>query len=151
MRAASTLAAVVIVGVGFGLVGCSSTDTASTQNNVVLQEASGDAEIVLVAMHADWCGACERMGPEVMEAMGQIDAKSVKLVKADLTDRDNPAGKASLDAMGLGDLYKKNGGKTGVLYIVDADSGEVLGKLQGGRAKTETIVADVNAALADLG
>ena len=139
------------VGLVIALGGCSTapqstvTDRTQTQN-MRLAEGAGDAEIVIVAMHADWCGTCRVLGPELEEAVARLGDQPITVVKADLTDRDNPEGKATLFALGLDDLYRRNDGKTGVLYLVDADTGTVVGVLSG-RSDNEFIERTVRGAV----
>ncbi|MEM7756454.1 MAG: thioredoxin domain-containing protein [Planctomycetota bacterium] len=148
MRTVFGVAAVLVSGAVLGLSGCSTygSETASADTTKLAATNDG-AEVVLVAMHADWCGACTSLGPKVVAAASEMDGRGVKLVKADLTDRENPAGKATLETMGLGGLYAENKGKTGLVYILDADSGEVLGTIRGNSVTTASIVEDVSAAL----
>lgn len=144
-----------VVGLGGVLAGCGSTETAdsgaaaerTTIANARLAEAAGDAEVLVVAMHADWCGTCKALGPQVKEAMGRLGDAPIKFVKADLTEKSNPVGQQALTDFGLEDLYARNGGKTGVLYLVDAQTGEVIQRLAGVN-DDKVIEAAVRAAVA---
>ncbi|MFG0305055.1 MAG: thioredoxin family protein [Phycisphaerales bacterium JB040] len=145
-------AVVGVVGAVGGLSGCNAPPESTIVDrtpaqNARLAEGAGDAEIVIVAMHADWCATCRVLGPELDEAAARLGDQPITVVKADLTDRDNPEGKATLHALGLDDLYRRNNGKTGVLYLVDADTGAVVGVL-GGRSDGEFIERTVRGAVA---
>ncbi|MEN0020318.1 MAG: thioredoxin family protein [Planctomycetota bacterium] len=156
-----------VVGPGFALAGCvallagglaggcaasgSSAAAASGAAEMsTLQSAAGDAEVVVVAMHADWCGACQRLGPKIEQAAAGLSGQPVQFVKADLTNRDDPAAEATLSEWGLGRLYDDNRGRTGLAYVVDADTGEVLDTITAGQTP-EQISADVTRAIASAG
>ncbi|MEO0482935.1 MAG: hypothetical protein AAF138_04880 [Planctomycetota bacterium] len=126
------------------LSGCASDGSAASANeatdqadqmvavyNATLDQATGNAEVIGVAMHSDRCAACQTLGPKVTEAMAELNDDRVRLLKADYTDRDNPAAAATLANFGLSDLAEMNKGKTGVMYLVDAQTGEVLGRVGG--------------------
>lgn len=147
MRTMLSFGAAAVLGLVLGLAGCGSTETAAKNNTSALRAATGEAEVVLVEMWAEWCGACQRLDPQVAAAVEQMGDRPVRLVKADLTDRNGPAAEATLREMGLGGLYEKNSGKTGVVYIVNADTGEVMGEISGTRVTSAEIVARVSEAL----
>jgi len=105
-------------------------------HNATLDAMTGEAEVIGVAMHADWCGACQTLGPKVTEAMRQLD-----------DDRVHPVATSTLASFGLSGLEELNDGKTGVLYLVDAQTGEVLGRI-GGSVTVEQIRAQLAEALA---
>ncbi|MEL7473096.1 MAG: thioredoxin domain-containing protein [Planctomycetota bacterium] len=140
------------------LAGCSSTQTSSNYNdssyqsgtaqaqtaetynafNETLDNATGDAEIVAVAMHADWCGACKTLGPKVSQSLQSFTGEDqIDFRVADFTDRQNPAGEAMLNDIGLGELAEMNNGKTGLVYLVDAQTGDVFGRIQGANSIPE--------------
>ncbi|MEO1008242.1 MAG: thioredoxin domain-containing protein [Planctomycetota bacterium] len=118
------------------LAACSSgpatvlTDTDQSR----LTAYAGEAEVVAVAMHADWCGACQQLGPKMQQAATDLDDPRLTLVKADLTDRDSPTGERTLDEIGLSSLFESNGGATGVVYLIDAETGAMLGEITNGNS-----------------
>lgn len=130
--AAATVLTAALAG---GLVACGSTQ-ARADAGAPLNVESG-IEVVAVAMKADWCGACKQLEPKVMEAMDQVDGLPVKLVGADYTDRKNPATKSTLSGLGLDNLEASNGGKTGLIYLVDADTGEVLDTIRNDKSAAQ--------------
>lgn len=133
-----------------GLAGCASdSSSADVGGDVGTPVAAVDgSEVYVVAMYADWCGKCKALEPEMMAAKSLLSNSPAKFVKADLTDRANPAGKATLDKLGLGELYKANKGKTGLLYVVDADNGKVLRKIKSG-TKSADIASTIRSAIAE--
>lgn len=145
-------AGLVVVG---GLTGCSTAPESTIVDrtpaqNARLTKGTIGADIVIVAMLADWCATCRVLAPELEEAVARLADEPIVAVKADLTDRDNPQGKATLSALGLDDLYRRNNGKTGVLYLVNADTGAVVGVL-GGRSDDEFIERTVRGAVGAAG
>ena len=125
--------------------GCQNTQTA-TDDTTALHEQAQNAEIVLVLMRADWCAQCRVLGNKLDEVMPGLEDEPVKLVVADLTDIHNPAGKAVLEAEGLGKLYESNRGKTGILYLIDAETGEIYDRVYS-RSTVEQIRKDIERAL----
>ncbi len=94
--------------------------------------AAGAPKLMAVQFHADWCGSCAKIEPQLEKARGKadLDNKDVLFVKLDLTNgmtRNQAALLAS--AIGLGDFYKENNGKTGFVLLVDAATGEHVGKI----------------------
>lgn len=95
-------------------------------------ETKSANSLYAVAFHADWCGSCQTLGANVVKARGKadLDNKDVLFVKLDLTNaatRHQSSLMAS--ALGLGEFYKTNAGKTGFVLLVNAKNGEVVGKL----------------------
>ena len=89
------------------------------------------SKITAVAFHADWCGSCQKIGPQLEKARGQadLDNMDVLFVKLDLTNATTRHQSALLaSAIGLGDFYKENNGKTGFVLLVN-ENGEHVGKI----------------------
>ena len=88
--------------------------------------------IYVVEFHADWCGSCKVLGPEIDKARGKagLDDSLALFVTLDLTDATKRHQSALLaNALGLGEFFQQNAGKTGFAVLVDAKTGEVKGKL----------------------
>ena len=85
-----------------------------------------------ISFHADWCGSCKILGPKVIKARGKsdLDNKNVLFVKLDLTDgtKRHQSGLMA-NALGIGEFYKQNAGKTGFILLVNSSNGETVGKL----------------------
>lgn len=98
--------------------------------------AKDDTVLHAVAFHADWCGSCKIVGPNLVKARGKagLDEKNVLFVKLDLTNPTTRHQSSLLaSAIGLGEYYKENAGKTGYVLLVksddDGDDSEIVGKL----------------------
>ena len=85
-----------------------------------------------VAFHADWCGSCKILGPNVVKARGKadLDNKNILFVKLDLTSATTRNQSALMaQALGISDFYKSNSGKTGFVLLVNSENGEILEKV----------------------
>lgn len=83
--------------------------------------------ILAVKFHADWCGTCREMKPMLTEVQEAFAESSVLFVTFDLTDsKTGHQSRLLSSAIGLDDLWAENGGKTGQLYLLDADEKTVL-------------------------
>lgn len=104
-------------------------------------------EVLVVAFHADWCPACQALGPKMMKSVfPEIKDEPYLLVKLDLTDRDSNQAEYMLSALGLGNLWEQYGRKTGFALVIDAQTKEVLHTLNASE-NPEAMVADIRSAI----
>ena len=90
------------------------------------------ASLYAVHFHADWCGSCKILEPNVEKARGKadLDNKNVLFAKLDLTDgTTRHQSRLMANALGIGEFYKENNGKTGFVLLVNSKTGETVGKL----------------------
>ena len=118
-------------------------------SSVQAENPAQESGIYAVAFHADWCGSCKILGPNITKARGKadLDNQNVLFVKLDLTNaatRHQSSLMAS--ALGIDDFYKNNAGKTGFVLLIDAKTGETLAKLNKDMDATQ-IVATIKGKL----
>ena len=72
----------------------------------------------VVIIRADWCSACQKLEPTMMELMGQYRDR-IDFVLLDVTD-DQKAAKAVADArkLGLGKFFEANKKKTSTVVVL---------------------------------
>ena len=98
----------------------------------------------VVAFHADWCGGCKILEPKMKEVMNKLDdetkAKFAKL-KFDFTDDSTKAAsKALADEKGYAAIFPGEGKPpTGVLKVLDTETGAVLAKIHYKMSEEEII------------
>lgn len=89
-------------------------------------------EVLGVLFYADWCGSCKVLDPVIQKARGKsnLDAEPILFVKLDLTDetRRNQS-ELMAEVLGIQDFYKENGGATGFMLLVDAETKKVITRL----------------------
>ena len=96
------------------------------------QADSAAPELLVVKLHADWCGSCLVLGPRIDTAREEagLDESSALFVTLDLTDEATKHQAALLaHSLGLEAFFTSNRGKTGFAILVDAASGEIKGRL----------------------
>lgn len=144
LRAASIVSCLAIAGVAIatnlGDGGCKSSCSsdapapqAAIQSVSMTNHASSIArspKLLVVAFHADWCGKCKVLGPKVMGDVAPAFAGDVLFIKLDLSDKNSPQAEYMLAALGLGDLWAENAGKTGFALLVDPVSKKAVGTLR---------------------
>jgi len=118
-----------------------------------LTSAKADGPILYaITFHADWCGSCAVLNPEVIKARGKsdLDNQNVLFITLDLTDKTtrHQAGLMAA-ALGIGDFYTENDGKTGFVLLVNSATREQLGTLTKAMDATQ-ITATINEQIAQL-
>ena len=110
------------------LTACGQASVPSSERAVVTAPAE-DVRVLAVMSYADWCGSCKALDPKV-DAVQQANAfDGVAFAKIDYTSRDADAFYADAETLGIGDTMRATFGdkiKTGRLYLVNLDSGEVI-------------------------
>ncbi len=84
-----------------------------------------DTKLLAVLSYADWCGSCKALDPKVkaVQAANSFDG-------VDYTSRDSDAFFADAETLGVAGAMRAtfpDKVKTGRLYLVNLDSGEVVG------------------------
>ncbi|MEL7536265.1 MAG: thioredoxin domain-containing protein [Pseudomonadota bacterium] len=129
----------------FVIAGCTaeSAESAEAAN-------TGEAELYSVLYYADWCPSCKLLDPAIADArkMAKLDREQVLFVRLDLTnDNTRAQSKMLANALGLGEHFKMNAGKTGHALLIDAETLEVRSMLTK-KMTAEAIAMTIKAGLA---
>lgn len=83
-------------------------------------------KLYAIAIHADWCGNCKALAPQVMAARANLGKEPVKFIKFDHTSPETrvESGKTAAK-MGLTSIFNDHT-TTGQLILVDAATREVV-------------------------
>lgn len=93
-----------------------------------------------VLLYADWCGSCKALDPKIAQARegAKLDTQDVLFITLDLTDDVAKHQSAMMAAsLGISDAYEKNAGKTGLMILIDANTGEKLAQVTNKSKPTE--------------
>jgi len=89
-----------------------------------------DTKVLAVMSYADWCGSCKALDPKVKAVQAANTFDGVEFATIDYTSRDADAFFADAETLGVADAMRAtfpDKVKTGRLYLVNLDSGEVVG------------------------
>lgn len=86
-------------------------------------------KVLALALYADWCPACKTLKPKMEEAMKSFSGQPVLMVRLDQTQKDSRQAEYMLHALGLADLWKNHGGKTGYVLLVNAETKKIVGNI----------------------
>lgn len=89
-------------------------------------------QVLGILFYADWCGSCRILEPEIEKARGKsdLDNSAILFVRLDLTDATRRhQSELMAHALGVADFYEENGGATGFMLLVDAETKEVISQL----------------------
>jgi thiol-disulfide isomerase/thioredoxin len=113
------------------------TESAHAQCGDETASAEKTTKLYALTFDSDYCGACKKMKPNVMELQTKAEGESVEWVKFDFTSKESKTKSKELATeLGVVDLYKKNQA-TGFVLLVDADSKEKVGKLTSKQSSDE--------------
>lgn len=99
-------------------------------------------KIIALQFYADWCPGCKALQPKLDEAMANAADQPCLFVKLDMTEKDSHQSEFMLAALGYGDLWVENAGKTGYVLLVNSETKKVVGTITSGQS-----VRDMNATL----
>ncbi|UCG28838.1 MAG: hypothetical protein JSV24_05620 [Bacteroidales bacterium] len=93
------------------------------------EDEKESSKLYAVAFHADYCGACKKIAPSLMELEEKLEGQPVKFVKFDFTnDEKKEMNHEMASGLGLKKILSENSG-TGYVILVDAESKKSVGKL----------------------
>lgn len=107
-----------------------------------------EADIMLVKMHADWCGNCKALNPHWDSAQNdRLGKQNVLFVKFDITNQQTRAHSEMLaNELGLGDVWEARSGSTGQMFIVDRSTKKVIADFNS-RSSAKSIAKAIDDAL----
>jgi thiol-disulfide isomerase/thioredoxin len=111
----------------------SSTVFAQSPNTETKTEANPEVKIespkiIAVELYADWCAACKELMPKMAEIKKTYQNKQILVVRFDMTDEATKAQAGFMASYsGLAEVYKKGGGKTGLVALVNPKTKEIYG------------------------
>ena len=83
--------------------------------------------LIAVRYHADWCKACCTLAPCFDELQASMQDEAVLFVTLDFSDdRSKKQAEYLAAALGLNEIWRSNGIKTGQVLIIDAQKKEVV-------------------------
>lgn len=131
------------------LVACGQASVPASERAAV-SAPTEDTRVLAVLSYADWCGSCKALDPKVKAVQAANSFDGVEFATIDFTSKDTGAFFADAETLGVGDTMRTVFGdkvKTGRLYLVDLDSGDVISTVD--KSMTEAdIAAAINAAVA---
>jgi len=109
LRRAGVLVSFLVLAAMMALPALAKTPSAKTKRPTV------------AIIRADWCSACQKLEPTMMELMGQYKDR-IDFVMLDVTN-DQKLAKAASDArkLGLGKFFQANKKKTSTVVVLGAD------------------------------
>lgn len=128
---------------------CGQASVPASERAVVTAPAE-DARVLAVLSYADWCGSCKALDPKVQAVQAANAFDGVAFAKIDYTSRNADAFFADAETLGIGETMRATFGdkiKTGRLYLINLDTGEVISTVDKSMDET-AIAAAINEAIA---
>lgn len=95
-------------------------------------------KVLAVLMYADWCSSCKVLDPKLQAVRPEFDQSEILFLRFDFTDEGTAFQSHMLaQTLGLSELYKRNGGRTGYMVLVDRTTGEIISIIQAGDSEAE--------------
>jgi thiol-disulfide isomerase/thioredoxin len=105
------------------------TSSASVQDNVggpLAQQLQGKP--VVVDIYATWCPACGNIAPTLSQ-LRQEYGDRIHFIKLDVSDRSHTSeSELRANELGLASFFAENKSNTGIVTIIDPDTGNILGQ-----------------------
>ena len=130
----------------FGLLAACGPTVAAPGSLAATQTISAPAEdtkLIAVMSYASWCPSCKALDPKVTAVLKTHTFEGVEFFALDYSARDDEAYFAMADTIGVGHTMRDmfaSGIATGRMYLIDRDSGAILGQLT--RDMNEAAMAD---------
>jgi len=123
----------------------------SAADRAAVTAPTEDTRILAVMSYADWCGSCKALDPKVKAVQAANSFEGVEFATIDYTSRSQEAFFADADTLGVGDTMRATFAdqiKTGKLYLVNLDTGEVVSTVD--KSMDESAIAATISAAAAL-
>ena len=123
------------------IAACSQGEVPASERAAVTAPTE-DTKALAVLSYADWCGSCKALDPKVTA----VQAASVEFAKIDYINRDSDAFFADAETLGVAEAMRAtfpDNIKTGRLYLVNLDIGEVIGTVD--KSMDETAISEAAA------
>lgn len=88
-----------------------------------------DVKVLAVTSHADWCSSCKALEPKIEAVQAANTFEGVEFTLIDYTSRNDEAFFADAETLGIGAAMRAifaDKIKTGRLYLINMDTGEVI-------------------------
>lgn len=111
------------------MAACGQASVPASERAAVTAPAE-DTKLLAVLSYADWCGSCKALDPKVKAVQAANTFDGVEFATIDYTSRDSDAFFADAETLGVAGAMRAtfpDKVKTGRLYLVNLDSGEVVG------------------------
>lgn len=125
------------------LVACGQAEVPASERAAVTAPAE-DTRVLAVLSYADWCGSCKALDPKVKAVQAANTFDGVEFATIDYTSRDADAFFSDADTLGVRDAMRSQFGekiKTGRLYLVDLDTGDVISTIDKSMDETAIVAA----------
>ncbi|MCI5043352.1 MAG: thioredoxin domain-containing protein [Aquisalinus sp.] len=129
------------------LAACSAEPSSSRTAETTVTVASTtqeDARVIAVLMYADWCGSCKVLDPKIQSVRNMGAVEGIDFTRLDYTARDAVTLFEQADAAGIGETIRSRFSeeiKTGLLLLIDAGSGEIVGEVNKSMTEVDIIAA----------
>jgi thiol-disulfide isomerase/thioredoxin len=93
---------------------------------VISGDNTEEPELIALRMYAEWCGKCKALDPKVDEVKKEFSGRGLLFVVFDQTDefaQEQSVLHARL--LGLDHVQREFGGQTGLLLLIDPESGKI--------------------------
>lgn len=110
------------------MAACGQAEVPASERAAVTSPAE-DTKVLAVLSYADWCGSCKALDPKVKAVQAANSFDGVEFATIDYTSRDADAFFADAETLGVAGAMRAtfpDKVKTGRMYLVNMDTGEVI-------------------------
>lgn len=110
------------------MAACGQAEVPASERAAVTSPAE-DTKVLAVLSYADWCGSCKALDPKVKAVQAANAFDGVEFATIDYTSLDADAFFADAETLGVAGAMRAtfpDKVKTGRMYLVNMDTGEVI-------------------------